>query len=185
MKERGFAGMSTQEIADALDFSKANFFYHLNTKEDLLFEIFVETLNFGASNFEAILKRPDPPVQKLNAVIDFYVHLMMERTAVMLVWFKEKGHLSPEHEEEVSRLERRITTMLTDFYCNGIAKGAFRPIDPMLARIVIFGMCFGLTRWPQVRDQLSIATLSSQIQQIARQGLVQDAGTIAGEPTPT
>ena len=33
MQHKGYDGISAQQIADALEFSKANFFYHVKTKE--------------------------------------------------------------------------------------------------------------------------------------------------------
>ena len=173
MREKGFAGMSVQHVADALEFSKANFFYHIKSKEQLLYDIFVETLNFSMRAFEEILQRTDPPPEKLRAIVDFYVHLMTERTAVMLVWFKEKGHLTPEHEREVSGLEAKITTMLHAFYRDAIDRGYFRAVEPTSAGAAIFGMCFALTRWPQLRDTLTVPVLSAQMQQLACDGLLR------------
>ena len=40
---KGFAGMSARNIADELEFSKANFFYHIRSKEDLLYRSLSKT----------------------------------------------------------------------------------------------------------------------------------------------
>ena len=44
MEEKGFAAVSVQHLADALEFSKANFYHHIESKEELLYEIFLDTL---------------------------------------------------------------------------------------------------------------------------------------------
>ena len=172
MKIKGFAGMSARDIAEDLEFSKANFFYHVKSKEELLYQIFVENLEYALRHVEEILKRPDPPPDKLRAIVDFYVHLNCERSAVMLVWFKEKGHLTPEHEAHVTRLEQAIVSILHDFYRSAIDAGHLRRLDPTIVRIAVFGMCFQLTRWPQLREQHSLQSLSAQIQDIACNGLL-------------
>src|SRR5262245_30695432 len=59
MTAKGFAGMSARDLADALEFSKANVFYHLGSKEELLHRIFVDTLEHFIQNVEQILERPD------------------------------------------------------------------------------------------------------------------------------
>lgn len=167
MQEKGYGGISAQHIADALEFSKANFFYHIKNKEELLYQIFVETLNVTIRQLEEIFARQDTSSEKLRAIIDHYVHLMTDHAAVMQVWFKEKGHLTPEHEAEVTRLEQHIGMLLDDFYTRAIDSGDFRNVDPRIAGIGMFGMCFALTRWPELRDRFAVRRLSEQMQELA------------------
>lgn len=176
MTVKGFGGMSTRDIADELEFSKANFFYHVKSKEDLLYQIFVETLEYTIRHFEEIVRRSDPPPAKLRAIVDFYVRLHCERSAVMLVWFKEKGHLTAEHDAHVTRLEQQVETMLLGFYRSAIASGHLRAIDPMVIGFSVFGMCFALTRFAHHREHLSIESLSTEIQEIACNGLLRPQG---------
>ena len=172
MEEKGFAAVSVQHVADALEFSKANFYHHVESKEQLLYEIFVEILRFSLGRIEAIVGRDDPFPQKLRALIEFYVSLMTERRAVMLVWFKERAHLQGKHDEEVGRLERQLGLVLRRFYANGIKHGSFKPMDPDLLRQAVFGMCFLLTKSPQPVDRAATAAITSQLQDFATGGLL-------------
>jgi len=167
MQEKGYGGISVQEIADALNFSKANFFYHLRSKQNLLHAIFVEPLKFTIGRLEEIVQREDSGEARLRAIVDLYVHLVVERAAEMQVWFKEKGHLSPAHRAEVTRLERRVGALLEGFFSAGVARGEFRDIDPFVAMNAIVAMCFSLTRWPQLQKRFSLRELSDQMQQLA------------------
>ena len=167
MQQKGYAGVSARDIADALAFSKANFFYHVKSKQDLLYHIFVEPLQLTIRRVEEILARQAPAVDTLRALIDLYVQLMTDHTAVMLVWFKERSHLTPEHHAEVIQLERHIQGLANKFYADAIHRGEFRAVHPSLARISIFGMCFMLCRWPHVQDELSIPELKRQLQELA------------------
>jgi len=173
MQQKGYGGISAQDIADELEFSKANFFYHVKSKEDLLYHIFVDTYQFAVRHYEEILTREAPAAEKLRALIDFYVRLMTEHGAVMQVWFKERAHLTPEHEAEALRFERRIQALMSNFYTDAIRRGEFRDINPRLASISIFGMCFALTKWPELRDQLSMTELTEQMQQLASGALLR------------
>ena len=79
---------------------------------------------------------------KLRALIEFYVSLMTDRRAVMLVWFKERAHLNEAHQSIVTQEERRVTTLLEQLYATGIAEGYFKPMDTTILRLAIFGLCF-------------------------------------------
>jgi AcrR family transcriptional regulator len=172
MEVKGFAGMSARELANELAFSKANFFYHVSSKEELLYQIFVETLESFTRRVEEIIAGPDPAETKLRRLIDFYVRHMFERGSVMVVWFKERGHLNREHAAHVRELETRLLAMTSEFYETAIAEGAFRPVTPLIARMTMFGMCFMLTRLPREQDEDSIREMSEQVQQIACGGLL-------------
>ena len=172
MEEKGFAAMSVQHIADALEFSKANFYHHVDSKENLLHEIFVETLQFSLGRIEEIVGSECPTSDQLRALIEFYVSLMIDRRAVMLVWFKERAHLTPAHQKEVVRLEQQILAALEQFYARGIAEGIFKPLDVDLIRTAIFGMCFMLTKLLDKNDRGRIPAIPRQFQDLACTGLL-------------
>jgi hypothetical protein len=114
----------------------------------------------------------DPFPEKLRALIEFYVSLMTDRRAVMLVWFKERAHLQGKHDEEVGRLERRLGVVLRRFYANGIKHGSFKPMDPELLRHAVFGMCFLLTKSLRPIDRAAAAAITRQLQDFATGGLL-------------
>ena len=172
MEEKGFAAMSVQHIADALEFSKANFYHHVDSKEDLLHEVFVDTLRFSLARIEAIVGSGDSAPDQLRALMAFYVSLMIERRAVMLVWFKERAHLTVAHLKDVSRLEDQIIATLERFYARGAAEGSFKRLDADMVRTAIFGMCFLLTMLPQERTRTAIESITRQLQELACTGLL-------------
>ena len=172
MQEKGFAGISVQQLADTLEFSKANFFYHLKSKEELLYHIFVENLEYTIRALEQIIGSDAGHAEKLRRLVAFYARMMIERHQIMTVWFRERGHLTPEHEKEVDKLHRRIDTMLDPFYAEAIAKGVIRPLDPRIVRTVVFGTTFNLTRWTERLSDLPIETIVEQVTQYATAGLL-------------
>lgn len=174
MEEKGFAAMSVQHVADALEFSKANFYHHVDSKENLLYEIFVETLEHSFRQIEEILGSGRSIPDKLRALIDFYVSMMFARRAVMLVWFKERAHLTAPHLEHVSQLERRLTTMLDQFYREGMNAGHFKRMDVDVLRLSVFGMCFQLTKLARSVDRAAIDAISVQLQQFATAGILTE-----------
>jgi AcrR family transcriptional regulator len=172
MEEKGFAAMSVQHVADALEFSKANFYHHIESKEKLLYEIFVDTLQSAIRRIGDIVARDQPAPEKLRALIEFYVSLMTERRAVMLVWFKERAHLNDEHQNEVTALETQVTGLLKEFYAAGMEEGHFKRMDVDVLRLAVFGMCFLLTKLPLRPDGPTIETITRQLQELLTTGVV-------------
>ena len=57
--------VEVRHVADALDFSKANFYHHVDSKEELLYGIFIDTLRYSLGHLEEIVasdqSMPDQP----------------------------------------------------------------------------------------------------------------------------
>ena len=176
MEEKGFAAMSVRHVADALDFSKANFYHHVDSKEELLYDIFIDTLQYSLGHIEEIVASDQSMPDQLRALVAFYVSLMLDRRAVMLVWFKERAHLSDAHKKEVGRLEEEIGARLERFYGSGIAAGHFMPMGLNVMRLAIFGMCFQLTKLHKRPDRAAAASITRQLQDLACGGLLAPAG---------
>ena len=172
MQEKGFAGMSVQQLADTLEFSKANVFYHLKSKEELLYHIFVENFEYTIRALEQIVGSDAGHAEKLRRLVTFYARMMIERSEVMTVWFREAGHLTPQHQKEMAKLRQRIDAALDPFYADAIAKGVIRPLDPRIVRTVVFGTTFNLTRWAERLSDLPIETIVDQVTQFAVSGLL-------------
>jgi len=172
MEEKGFAATSIQHVADALEFSKANFYHHIDSKEQLLYDIFVDTLEYSLRHIEEIVRSDRPIPDQLRALVEFYVSLMFDRRATMLVWFRERAHLSEEHQKDIGRLEGKIRATLDELYGRGIAAGYFKPVPVDVLGLAVFGMCFQLTKVQRPRDRAATAEITRQLQDLACTGLL-------------
>jgi AcrR family transcriptional regulator len=170
MREKGFVGTSVQDLADRLEFSKANFYYHIKSKEEMLYRISFETLEKKLQRINTIVNSDLPHPQRMRAMVDCFVHLVVDHAAVISVYFEEKRHLSPAHLRKVIKLERQIFDAFAEFYREGVTKGYFRDIDPSVAVLGILGMCFWMTKWYQPQGRLSAKVISEQFNAILSDG---------------
>src|SRR5262245_51680267 len=147
MREKGFVGTSVQNLVDGLEFSKANFYYHIKSKEEMLYRISYETLQLKLQRIKAIVNSDLPHPQRMRAIVDCFVNLVVDHTAVISVYFEEKRHLTAAHRRQVTKLERQILDAFVDFYEEGVAKGHFRDVEPTVAVFGILGMCLWMVKW--------------------------------------
>jgi len=173
MREKGFVGTSVQDLADRLEFSKANFYYHIKSKEEMLYRISFETLTKKLEKIKAILDTDVPHPQRMHAIIDCFVNLVVDHTAVISVYFEEKRHLTPQHLAKVTKLEREIFDAMADFYREGMEAGHFRNMDPAIAVLGMLGMCFWMTKWYQPKGRLSASIISQQLNALLAEGYLK------------
>ena len=65
-RTRGYAATTTREIAARLGIQKASLYYHISSKEDLLYEMMTSTLRANLNAIRAAAAGPGDPVERLN-----------------------------------------------------------------------------------------------------------------------
>lgn len=176
MRERGFVGTTVEDVTGQLDLTKAAFYYYVENKEELLFQISTQTLELADARISAIERSSAPADRKLTGMIDSFVRLVAERPAFFTVYFQEKGHLAPEHLKTVTRIERKIATALERVLRDGTTAGLFRKTDPAVAAFAILGMCFWIYKWFRPEGRASVDDVSATFQALCLQGLLARAG---------
>ena len=173
MQQRGFVGTTVEDVTDQLDLTKAAFYYYVENKEELLFQISTQTLELADASISAIERSDAPPDLKLGRMVDSFVRLVAERPAFFTVYFQEKGHLDAEHLKTVVRVEGKIAGALERVLRDGMAAGAFRTADPAVAAFGILGMCFWVYKWFRAGGRADVADVSRTFQTLALRGVAQ------------
>jgi TetR/AcrR family transcriptional regulator, cholesterol catabolism regulator len=173
IQEKGFHGTTLQEVAEELDVTKAALYYYVKDKEDLLFRIYQHTLELALASVEAIVQSEQPPAEKVRALIDNQVRLITSRPELFTVYFHEKAHLSAEHGEVATRLERQIVQRVAMVLREGIASGAFQDIDTTVAAFSVLGASSWVYRWYRPGGRLSVGEVSTILQRVILSGLEQ------------
>jgi len=173
MHTKGYAATSIQDVADQLDFTKAAFYYYVKNKEELLYEILLQTLEETVQRISSIARRRGmTPSAKLDAIIRCYVELMADRPAVFSVYFQERGHLSPEHHAVVIGLERQLLELIQSVYRAGRRTSELRDLDPTVAVFGLLGACFWVYKWYRADGRLTATEVSSIVQALLANGYV-------------
>ena len=173
MHRNGFHGTSVQDVADELKFTKAAFYFHVESKEEMLYEISLQTLNLMVEQMTAISQSKESADNKIRKVIDCYVKLMVHQPALFSVYFREKGFLSRKHRSNANRMERNILRVLEKIYEEGVRQQQFTHNDPAVAVLGILGMCFWVYNWYRKRGRLSANEISKVFQSIVLSGILQ------------
>ncbi|MBV9326586.1 MAG: TetR family transcriptional regulator [Chloroflexi bacterium] len=171
MHAKGYAATSIQDVANQFDFTKAAFYYYVKNKEELLYEVLLQTLQETVERISQIVNRRRlSPAAKLDAIVLCYVELMAERPAVFSVYFQERAHLSPEHYQVVTELEQRLLEMIQTVYRKGRRSGQLQDLDPTVAVFGLLGACFWVYKWFRADGRLSANEIASMLQALLAKG---------------
>lgn len=176
MERNGFHGTSIQDVANELKFTKAAFYFHVQNKEEMLYQISLRTLRLMLERMTEISQSEESPSQKIRNAIDCYVKLMVDQPALFVVYFREKAFLSRSHRAKANRMERNILRVLEGIYEEGVRSGDFRSSDPAVSILGILGMCFWVYNWYRKGGPLSSDDVSQAFQGIALSGIANRTG---------
>jgi AcrR family transcriptional regulator len=171
MQQRGFVGTTVEDVTGQLDLTKAAFYYYVENKEELLFQISTQTLALADASISAIERSDAAPDRKLALMIDSFVRLVAQRPAFFTVYFQEKGHLGADHLKAVTRIERKIAGALERVLRLGMSAGTFRTGDPAVAAFGILGMCFWVYKWFRPEGRSDVAAVSATFQALVLRGV--------------
>jgi AcrR family transcriptional regulator len=146
--ERGFAGTTVQDIADALGMSRPALYYYVKSK-DVLLEQLVENLSLtDAKELEAIRRRRSgDPLAKLREMARQLAVNAASNPHQTQILTQSKHHL-PEGLARVDReAERSVVQSLIWALEHGARRGQVRALDPHTAALAIVGMCLWTAWW--------------------------------------
>jgi AcrR family transcriptional regulator len=145
-RRKGYAGTSTHDISRALQLTKGSLYYYFEDKEDILFCCHERSLDHLLPVAHAIHKDHTDPATALRELIEKHVGIMVQEfrgTALAL----EVGALTGVRLQKVVRRRDQYERILRDLIAEGVASGAFRPVDVKLAAFAVLGAINWMARW--------------------------------------
>ncbi len=132
--QRGMAGARTDAIAQAAKVNKALLYYYFRDKETLYGAALDHAFSQLSAHMLSVLERDLPPREKMMAYIgeyfDFIANHRFYRDLVQVEMMRA-GHGSPHLKRIAKRYFQPLFRRLSEVLQEGIAKGEFRPVNPM------------------------------------------------------
>lgn len=104
--ERGFSGVSLEDIGGAVGVSGPALYRHFANKQALLGAILVEVSERLLAGGRGVLSSHDQPADQLDAIIAFHVEFALRDADVIRVQDRDLASLSDDDRHTVRRLQR-------------------------------------------------------------------------------
>ncbi len=174
--EQGFDGTSMNDIAKAMDLTKAGLYHHVESKEDLLFKI----MNFGLDWIEREVIEPakgiSDPHERLRWVIWRHGREMLEGGGEVAIVAEEILALSPRRRQQIVARRQVYFDFVREAILALRSQGKLREVDPNVAAFSMFGMLLWLPRWYQREGGLTTAQALESVINLFFGGLLKAKG---------
>jgi AcrR family transcriptional regulator len=165
--ERGFAGTSLQDIADALGITRPALYYYVKNKDDLLAKLAADVAGGSAAQITEVAARSDlDAVGKIREIARLNVVRVAAQPERFRLLIRSEADLPPELSRAYDASRRAVLKAVTGVIEDGIRGGRFRPVDARVAALGVIGMCNWVAWWFRPsRD--SIDAVSDQLADMA------------------
>jgi len=137
--EKGFEKTTMKDIADTIGVFKGSLYHHINSKAELVYEIFMRSLPETTELLREVRTSDLEPEQKFRKIMEVHFQNILTYSLDYQVLLSERRHmLEPKQEREVRRGMKLYEDEILDVIEEGIKAKVFR--DDLNPRVVLGGI---------------------------------------------
>lgn len=172
-KERGFAGTTLLDVAQAIGVSRTAVYHYFSSKEQMFYSLAERTIQAMPEIFESAVSSGLPPEETMREILRTYVRGMTsDGPCWWLILTEAEHHLSPQQFRRLHRMVRQNDATLLKVFSDGVRSGRFSAVHPKMAVFMIAGACNWLSRWYDPSGEIDVETVVDTFLQIVEHGVV-------------
>jgi len=145
--EKSYSATSVQDIADALNVTKAALYYYISSKEEILYEIFDQSMTTAEIRLNKLMEQKMTVEERIRKFIYNHIMAVFDEAPNISIFFTEKAHLTPENLESINVRRKIYEKKIASVFKDGIEKNNLKTLDVFPAVYAIIGMCNWLYHW--------------------------------------
>jgi AcrR family transcriptional regulator len=153
--ERGFGGATVDEIARHAGVNKAMLYYHVGDKAALFAEVVSTHIGRIRSLVASTLAESDDPRARLQAIPRAFARAVREHPYLSQLMLREIAAGGPNIPAAGLRQMGEIMLMTKEVLDDGAARGAFRPVNPFAAHLMLVGAMMFMANALRMRDRFA------------------------------
>lgn len=170
--KRGFHNTSLDDVAKALDVTKAALYTYVTTKQEILFECHKASMDLGDAALDMALALPGDAATRLEAFLYRYIADITGEHGTFAVLTEIDALTAEDRATIIARrddFERRFAALLEA----GIADGSLAEIDPKVVIFSFMGTMHWLARWFDPKGRLTSVEMARQMSALMMRGIAR------------
>jgi AcrR family transcriptional regulator len=168
--ERGYRATSTKDIGEEIGLLAGSLYYHIRSKEDLLYDIMLELHTSALEETRAIEAEGGDPIERLRRLVG--LHVVAYDEPRIRLFEAEAHHLGADRRKAILLLRRRYTTYVISLIEQAQRSGLCDPqLSATAIATAILGLLNSMPRWFHPDGQASIDEMADTIDRLVLGGL--------------
>lgn len=163
--DRGYHAVGMTDLQQAVNLGRGSLYHHINSKEELLFDIVKVYIYELAQEAEEAKKIKDP-IERLRALGTGLVEKIATHQAELTVCFREVQSLTESRHKEVLDLHAKYEKTWKETYVDGANKGVFREYDGIILKGLL-GMFYYSYLWIKPGGKVDTKTIAAHLNDLS------------------
>jgi AcrR family transcriptional regulator len=156
---KGFHATTLEEIAAELKVTKASLYYYFSTKEELLFEVHLLSMEDVLSRIDEVRQTRRSPVDQLRAAISEHLKVLAgDYEGAFLL--QQEYDLPDVYKQQIVRLRDRYEQALLAIVHEGVEQRVFRVKDARVTVRMLLGAINWFLRWYRAGGRLTVEEIA-------------------------
>lgn len=174
--EKGFEQARIEDIAAELGLLKGSLYYHVSSKNELLFLVVRQAVEPWLDAVEPIAVAEAPARRRLTDAIAVHLHHLYSQPVSRLFFEEALDALQPEQRAEISGLYDRYTYFFVRIIKDGVASGEFRSdLNVRVMSLSLIGMMNWSQRWVNEDGPLNLEAIAETFAALTLDGMSASA----------
>lgn len=143
----GYDGSSVSDLAAAIGVSKAAIYHYFTTKQDIYDAIILAVLSGLNQSVGQDVARAEGGAARLRAFMVGHARYFEQHHAEFVTMLIGYSGMALPEREDAARLRDGYEKRLRDLIAQGVAEGAFRPLDLPATGRAVLSMLNWMVRW--------------------------------------
>jgi TetR/AcrR family transcriptional regulator, cholesterol catabolism regulator len=166
--ERGYAGTTLQDIANAMQVRKASVYHYIDSKEDLLDQVLGESFQDIRENMARVAQRDDDALELLRELMHEHVASIASNPIPTAVFYRDFQALSEPRRGAILESRRDYERLLRGLIERGQSAGTIsKDVSSTLATRAVLGLLNSIFLWYRPEGELTPEQLADQYADMA------------------
>lgn len=174
--DRGYHATSVRDIATALEIKAGSLYAHIETKDDLLWELVSDAAGRFFAAAEPIIRSELVPIEKLRCLIAAHVAVVTGSVMSASVYTTEWRHLTEPRRTEFAARRDEYERLVRGLVRDCIREGTFADMDEKFATLLILSSINWIYQWFRADGPMTPEEIARKLTEMLFNGL-RRAGT--------
>ena len=176
-QEKGYHGVSVEELVEHAETSKGGFYHHFKSKDDLLYEIHDIFISYVLNETKRASEQYDSAIDQLDALMRTFMNVFNIYQRHITVFYNEIVYLLPNHEEAITKKRTAYRKLLEQILINGQRQQVFRQeLSITITAMLIIGTVNWTYKWYKQDGELTMQDITTYFNDVILRGVMTEAG---------
>src|SRR5580698_11670467 len=159
IRQRGILGASVEDLVEAVGVTKGTLYYHVRTKEGLLYWIHESVTNEGYERWLKVIDEThdQPAVTTLQRMIEEHCAIVHDYRDCVAVISEEMKHLPEDMQQQIRQRRTDYQALLESVLRRGVDRGEFAVTSVHHTASIMIGTLNSIYRWYSPSGSMSVS----------------------------